>query len=355
MSNPLRMHDGLKRAMTTLALAFFCTSFVPMSFAQDFDFSDTDSSTEDTFNFTEETPADKPKEPEFVMPNNGKPVNLVFFEPVDATEQKTLDALTDAVIEHMAGELFDDSDTVKAVPILTKLNAMDANARFECVNGETPKCLTDMAKEYNAANIIVGRIYNDDPARPRITLDLIEVATNSNKNFVQFETQPRLRKQEKDLGSALANLFNKEMPAIDTLLGSGVVEESNPLPLGQMISGIVIGVVALAAVGVGIKYGLDAKNYDKKITDAIKENKNSSAVFGAVDSQLKAKKYSDDADKASMIANVLYASGAVLAVVSVILFLVRPEQNEDLYGTSDLYLSPGFSKDGGGMVAGFKF
>ncbi|MFA5623495.1 MAG: hypothetical protein WC966_00345 [Bradymonadales bacterium] len=353
MSNPFGMRDGFKRALSVMALTFFCTSFVPLTVAQDFDFSDSDAS--DTFNFTEDSELEAPTKPEFTMPNNGKPVSMVFFEPVGDTEQKHLDSLSDAIVDHMSKELFDDMDAVVALPIIDNLNAMDSNTRFDCVNGDTPSCLTDMAKEYNADYIIVGRFYNDEPSRPRITLDLIEVKTNSNKNFVQFDTQPRLRRQEKDLGSALANLFNKEMPAIDTLLGSGRVEESNPLPLGQMISGIIIGVAALGAIGVGVKFGLDAKKNDDKVKKAIKENKASGATFGSVSSQLDAKKYSDDAEKAAMIANVMYASGAVLAVVSVILFLIRPEQNEDIYGAKDLYISPVFTEDGGGIGAGFRF
>ena len=64
-----------------------------------------------------------------------------------------------------------------------------------------------------------------------------------------------------------------------------------------------------------------------------------------------------DYDKASdyaMIANILYASGAVLAVVSAILFLVRSDKDEDIFA-NELYISPTVDSEGGGVVAGFTF
>ena len=93
MSNPFRKTSALKRLLSILVLVAFSFTFSPVAMAQgDFDFSDDAGG---DFDFSDDTPS-KPLdlEKKFVMPNNGKPVNLVFFEPVDGTPQKTLDRLT---------------------------------------------------------------------------------------------------------------------------------------------------------------------------------------------------------------------------------------------------------------------
>ena len=86
MSNPFRKTSALKRLLSILVLVAFSFTFSPVAMAQgDFDFSDDAGG---DFDFSDDTPS-KPLdlEKKFVMPNNGKPVNLVFFEPVDGIFQ----------------------------------------------------------------------------------------------------------------------------------------------------------------------------------------------------------------------------------------------------------------------------
>ena len=77
MSNPFRKTSALKRLLSILVLVAFSFTFSPVAMAQgDFDFSDDAGG---DFDFSDDTPS-KPLdlEKKFVMPNNGKPVNLVF-------------------------------------------------------------------------------------------------------------------------------------------------------------------------------------------------------------------------------------------------------------------------------------
>ncbi|MBQ9395313.1 MAG: hypothetical protein IJU23_07320 [Proteobacteria bacterium] len=362
MSNPFRKADALRRFFAILVIITFSFSFCPAAMAQgDFDFSD-DSGDDvggNDFDFADDTPPTPLQlDKKFVMPNNGKPVNLVLFDPVDGTPQRTLDQLTEATVDLLKDEKYAQYDSVEGIPIEEKLAAM-GDDRFDCLND--PVCITDMGREIGAANIIIGTISTEGQERPQVTLDLYEVSTSSKKNSIFFETQNRLRKQEQDISGALIRLFNIDTGDIDSLLTKRQVEESAPLPLGQLISGIVVGVVALGAIGTGIYFGVTAKKIDSDVGDAIEFNrvrKENAEDFNAVKSEGKTQvSVKDDYDKASkyaMIANIMYASGAVLAVVSVILFLVRSDKNDDIFA-NDLYISPSIGQDGAGVVTGFSF
>lgn len=363
MSNPFHRTSRLKHFLAMVVLLMFTFSFSPLALAQGaFDFTDEDDGTEDSnensFDFVDETPTPLNLEETFVMPSGNKPINLVFFEPVDATPEKTLDSLTEAMIEQLKDARYGDNDTVKAVPVLQKLDAMSADDRSNCI--EDAACLADIGRELGVANIVMGRIYTEFRERPQVTLDLIDVASSTNKNSIYFDTQARLRKQEQDISGALLRLFNIDTGSIDSLLGKAVVEESAPLPLGQMIGGIVVGVVGLGAIGAGIYFGLEANKYDDKVKKAIKANEaikdlTTGGHYGTVDNQLQAKKDYDKASNYAMIANILYASGAVASVVSVILFLVRSDKDDDLFSGNDLYISPAIQEGGAGIAAGFSF
>lgn len=351
MSNPFRKTSALKRLLSILVLVAFSFTFSPVAMAQgDFDFSDDAGG---DFDFSDDTPS-KPLdlEKKFVMPNNGKPVNLVFFEPVDGTPQKTLDRLTEATLEQLKGEHYAQYDSVEGIPVLEKLGQMDSDERLTCVDDAA--CLANIGHDIGAANIIVGRIYTENREQPQITFDLIDVYTSTNKNSIYFDTQSRLRKQEQDISGALLRLFNIDTGSIDTLLTKREEVKAPPLPLGQLVSGIVLGVVALGAIGTGIYFGVEAGNYDDKVSDAIKANKDKNNAYGSMKTQRATKKDYDKASDYAMIANILYASGAVLAVVSAILFLVRSDKDEDIFA-NELYISPTVDSEGGGVVAGFTF
>lgn len=359
MSNPFRKASALKRLFSLLVIVTFTLSFTPIASAQgDFDFSDDTGSegevSSDDFNFSEETPEPLNLEKSFTMPNNGKPVNLVIFEPVDGTPQKTLDQLTEATVEQLKDEKYAQYDSVEGVPVIEKLSKMSEDERITCV--DDPTCIANIGREIGAANVLIGRIYTENRDKPQITFDLIEVSTSSNKNSIYFDTQNRLRKQEQDISGALIRLFNIDTGSIDSLITQRQVEESAPLPLGQLIGGIVVGVVALGAIGTGIYFGLTAKDLDGQVKDIMKANENKDASFAELSGkhQRDAKKKADDASKDAMLANIFYASGAVLAVVSVILFLVRSDKDEDIFA-NDLYVSPALGDNGGGVVAGFSF
>lgn len=363
MSNPFRKAGFVKRLISLLAIVAMTLSLSPVASAQDFDFSD-DGGGDDfnfddgsgDFNFDDETPPPIDLSKKFVMPNNGKPVNLVFFDKVDETPEKTLDQLTESTLELLKDEKYAQYDSVEAIPIEEKLKAMAEDERIDCL--AAPECLAAMGKEIGAANIIIGRIYTTGREKPAISLDLIDVESASQKNTIYFETQSRLRKQEQDISGALIRLFNIDTGDLSALLAQREVEDSAPLPLAQLISGIAVGVVALGAIGTGIYFGLEANNLDDKVKKAMKANEavlGTSGAWGTVDSQQKAKDNHDKASDYAMLANIMYAGGAVLAVVSVILFLVRPDKEEDIFA-NELYVTPAVDTNGnGGVVAGFTF
>ena len=309
----------------------------------------------------EPAPLTTPKEPEFEMPNSGKPINLVFFEKIatENTEQRTLDMLTEALVKHM--QEFEEYDTAKAVPVIKKLDEMTTEDRENCIY--TPGCIAGIGRELGVANIVIGKIQTENLPRPKISLDLIETNTATMKNFIEFETQPRLGTQERDLKPAVYSLYGKKIAEVSDLIHADAATMDNSLPLAQLISGIAVGVVGLAAVGVGIKFGLDAKNADEKVKKAINANKNvlKNKSFAEYDTlagkrQSNAKKFKDDAKRNAMIANILYATGGVAAAVSLILFLVHPDSTADTpYAQSEPYITPGITDDGAGVFAGFRF
>ena len=355
MASTLFKAGFFKRLLSLLVLVTFNLTLSPVAMAQGaFDFTD-DSA--DDFNFSDDTP----QQPlnlgkTFEMPNNGKPVNLVIFTPVDDTPETTLEQLTESTVDQLKAEAYAQYDSVEGIPITEKLNAMSADERMNCV--EEPACLAGMGRDIGAANIVVGRIYTTGRDQPQISFDLIEVSTAVNKNSIFFDTQSRRRKQEQDIGGALLRLFNIDTGNISDILVAKPAEESASIPTAQLVSGIVVAVVAAGAIGAGIYFGLEAKDNDDKLKKVIDANR--SAVgqgnFDTLKHQNDAKDYKDKAEQNAMIANILYATGAVAAVVSVILFLVRSDKDEDLFAThEDLYVSPAVTNDGGGVVAGFSF
>ncbi len=366
MSNPFHKTSRLKHLFSILVLVAFTFSFIPIASAQgDFDFADDEEMGGGDFDFADDTPAPLDLSEHFVMPNNGKPVNLVFFEPVDETPEKTLDNLTEATLDALKGDMYSEYDSVKGIPVLQKLSTMSADDRMMCI--DDPECMANIGAEIGAANIVVGRIYTVGRDQPSVTLDLIDVNARQTKNSIYFDTQSRLRKQEQDIKGALIRLFGIKLD--DIKIKTDVVEESAPLPTGQLVGGIVMGVVALAAVGTGAYFGYEAKQLEDKAADAIKANESITAdeVMNASDTKIYDEKLSgknqrkakDNYDKAkdyAMIADILYASGAVCAIVSVILFLVRTEKSDDIFAKHDVFVSPSVTTDGnGGVVAGFSF
>ena len=366
MSNPF--HKSRRILLSMLMLVAFSFSFAPTAFAQ-FDFSDDEGDDSsmggDDFDFADESPAPLDLSEHFEMPNNGKPVNLVIFEPVDGTPEKTLNNLTEATVDALKDAKYAEYDSVKGIPVMQKLDTMSADDRMMCI--DDAECMANIGAEIGAANIVIGRIYTEGRDRPYVTLDLIDVANRVNKNSIYFDTQQRLRKQEQDISGALIRLFNIDTGSLDSLLGQRVVEDTNPLPTGQLVSGIVVGVVGLAAIGTGIYFGLQAKDYEGKAKDAAAANEairnldktgttNYDSLYAAGQTQRQAKDNLDKAKDYAMIANILYASGAVAAVVSVILFLVRSDKDEDLFANHEPYVAPAVGADGnGGIVAGFSF
>ncbi len=365
MLSPFAAKSPLRSILTIFVLLAFCLSFVPPALAQDFDFTDDGTSEEgssddDTsFDFTDGTsPEDnKPVEPDFQMPDGSKPIIVAFFEPGDSTPKRRTDALAEAVVKHLGD--FEEYDSVIAVPILRKLEAMSEDERFDCAGGSNPACIADMGKEINAKYVIIGRIQTEGVTIPHIYLELIDTATGTVTKITDFDTQPRLRSQEKDLKPAVYSLFNKKVADIDEILKGTRVQADNGLPLGQLVSGIVIGVLALGSIGAGIYFGLDAKDKDDQVKKAIDDNRKAKLAdvnYDGLKHQKKVKKIKDEAQQSAMIANILYAGGAVLGVVSLVLFLVRSDADEDLFASQpDLYVTPAISEEGGGVIAGFRF
>jgi len=358
MSNPFHKASLIKHLLSILVLVTFSLSFAPLGFAQGaFDFTDDDGGDDGGFDFVDTPPAPLNLNEVFVMPTSGKPVVLVFFEPVDGTPQRTLDNLTEAAIDQI--KRFDEYkkdnpgvefDAVKAIPVLERLGRMSADERFMCL--DDADCVAGMGREIGVAYIVVGSIRTENVQSPPVELHLFEVATATKKNSHFFSTEARTRKQQQDMGGAILRLFNIKLPDFEPTPVADV--ESAPLPLGQMIGGIVVGVVGLAAVGTGIYFGLEAKKYDQKVKDAIRDNED--GEYGSVDNQLTAKANHDKAKDYAMIANILYATGAVAAVVSVILFLVRSDKDDDFFAQHKLYIAPSADQNGGGgVVAGFSF
>ena len=238
-----------------------------------------------------------------------------WFDPADSTEDKILDRLTDALVEHL--NTFDDYDAVIGLPVKMELDEMSWEERDACVYD--PACLAELAKPMGISKVLVGRIMIDGMPRPNISLELIDVQTASLENVISFDSSPRLAGQKKELKPAAYRLFNKELKTENDLLSNKGPRETKEAEMstGQLIAAISTGVAGVALIGTGAYFGLEASS----IHDDLVSKKDSNEI-----TQKDAQKKLDDAQSNAVLANVFYGIGGVAAVVSVVLFIVRPQR-----------------------------
>jgi len=332
------------QGLVLLATLLLVGTWSVMASADDFDFSDTGDD-DGGFDFTEPVKT-RPEEPAFVMPSGDKPIIMAFFDPVDSTDPKTLERLNEALVGHLTE--FEDYDTVIAVPIMKALAQMDFE-RDACVYDAA--CISGLARDLGVAKVVIGRIQTEGLGRPKISLEAFDVETAALENYLEFETAARLRSQEKELRPAAYKLFNRQIVGGDeSLLSRRRMQVDRSLPTWQLVTSISSGVAGLALIGVGIKFGLDAKDYEDQVISGKKK--------GSI-SQVKAQSLLNDAKDASVLANVMYGVGGVAAAVAILMLVIRPgdELAEDQYQRSgyDLYLQPTFGAEGAGFVGGVRF
>jgi len=304
----------------------------------------------DDFDFSDTTnPDDKGKAAaNVVMPSGDKPIIAAFFDPVDETDPRVLDRLSDALLQHLAE--FEDFDTVTGIIVKSELDGMDAEKRESCI--ADPACVSGLAKEFSLSKVVIGRISTVGLERPRISLDVIDVPTGAMENFIEFEASPRVKGQEKELRPAAYKLFNRKLP-LDPVAGDssgkGKKSEGGGLPTGQLIGAIGAGVAGMALVGVGVKFGLDATSIEDEIT----KGRGNGMTQKAAQTKLA------EAQDAAVLSNVFYGLAGVAVATGVVLILIRPGEeladDQNQRSEVDFWVNPVLSTEGAGVMGGVRF
>lgn len=311
----------------------------------DFDFTDDEDAGGGDFDFTDEVGSGTDTDPGVTikMPDGSKPIIVAWFDPVDSTDARVINRLTDAMVEHL-GE-FTDYDVVSGIVIKQELDRMSMDERDGCVNDAT--CVAALAKKLNITKVVVGRIQTDGVDRPRIYLDLIDVETGALENFIEFESSPTVQGQTRELRPASYKLFNRRLPDAGTNTLTTQSVDRPWIGTGQLVASIATGVVGVALIGTGAAFGVMASDLEAEVEKG----------RGGTMTQKTAVSKLDEAQTNATIANVMYGVGGVAIAAAVVILLVRPgdEIDETASSAVDFYISPSIGAEGGGLVSGFRF
>jgi hypothetical protein len=224
----------------------------------------------------------------------------------------------------------------------SKVNAGLAERDAESCIKET-LCLSSVGRDAGVGRILIGRINKTDSGY-RLDLEYFDV---TDKLFMRYKTVD-------ELGSFSAAIKAVE-PAMKELFdvrefGGPKVVDTEDTGIVQTVFAYTTAGLALACLGGGIVYGMDASAQEKEVTD-------NPSSFSQRSAQLKL----NEASNTATTANIFYALGVAFGLTSVLLFTidfgsdVDESEEEVFFRPGNLQLAPAVAADGFGVGASFSF
>lgn len=279
--------------------------------------------------------------------------------PVDETAEETpqeVDKGLTAVVAPPVPSMSSDEraelqealqEAVKVVKNLETTGPSKVNAGLEERDAEScikeTLCLSSVGRDAGVGRILIGRISKTDSGY-RLDLEYFDV---TDKLFMRYKTVD-------ELGSFSAAIKAVE-PAMKELFdvrefGGPKVVDTEDTGIVQTVFAYTTAGLAVACLGGGIVYGMDASAQEKEVTD----NPSSFSQRGA---QLKL----NEASNTATTANIFYALGVAFGLTSVLLFTidfgsdVDESEEEVFFRPGNLQLAPSVAADGFGVGASFSF
>jgi hypothetical protein len=205
-------------------------------------------------------------------------------------------------------------------------------------------CLSSVGRDAGVGRVLLAHVSKTDSGY-RLDLELFDV---TDKLFLKYKTV-------NDLGSFSAAISAVE-PALKDLydvreFGGPKVVDNEDTGIVQTVFAYTTAGLALACIGGGIVYGMDASAQEKEVTDK-------PGSFTQRQAQIKL----NDASNTGTTANIFYALGVAFGLTSVLLFTIdfgsdvdESETEEVFFQPKNLQLTPSVSAQGVGFGASFSF
>ncbi len=229
------------------------------------------------------------------------------------------------------------------------LPELDLRGPEECV--KEPICLANAGEDAGADLLLVGRIVPEGSA-VRLTIDLFDTR---EKLFLASDKS----RSPRDLGGAMedAEPLIKNVFEIRELEEGPIIEDDSNAALVQSIFAYSTAGLAVACIGGGIVFGLDAQAQSDAVVNA---EKNDAGRY-TTQTQAQAQQGFQNAQATATTANVFFGLGVALAATSAALFVidfggdVASEGELNDRRRSQLRVAPAVSPDGVGAAASFRF
>lgn len=297
--------------------------------------------------------------PLYAQDDEGMEFGVEEVDPVDKAAEETPQAVDKELVAVVAAPVSSMSSEERrelqdameeGVKVVKNLNTTGpakvleglADREVETCIKET-LCLSSVGRDAAVGRILMGRISKDDKGY-RLDLDYFDV---TDKLFIKYKTVDGL--------GSFSDAIKAVQPALKELFdvrefGNTKFVDNEDTGIVQTVFAYTTVALALACIGGGVVYGMDAADQEKAIVD------NPSNY-----SQKKAQIALNEASNTATTANIFYGLGVAFGLTSVLLFTIDfgsdvDESEEEVFlHPNRLQLTPSVSADGFGVGAVLSF
>ena len=263
----------------------------------------------------------------------------------------TNNILDPRVADELSFQLVDELGTipvVEAVPndeLRDEFEVMGTELAGECAFD--PVCLGRVGWDIGLDQVVVGRAAPSRDGLLSFTLDLVDLESRSVLRYRSVEVEDSVPALSAALTTQLPLLFEIRETNDDIITGP-----TGP-STGQVVAAWSSLGLGVAALGVGVFFGLEASSLEDDVVNGALRDENVYAM-----TQVEARAQLDDAEDKALLSNIFLGTGVALIGVSVLLFLITPgsdiDENAELEARFDLP-SVGPTADGWGVTTGMRF
>lgn len=328
--------DSLRRlGLSALMMVLFAFPGAAMAQDDDMNFGEEEGTeTTDDFKF-EEDEGTAAKDPA----KKGKEMAVVAV-PSEALEPEQLKQLQATMMSSMSEvKKYDPTGPARIMPLL------EENDAETCVRDQL--CLGSVGKEAGLSYVFMIRVTKEE-AGYRMAVDLFDI---QDKLFVKTKTYDQL--------SSFDDVIETVLPAVRSTFDIRVAQQDDNIGKEagrgtiQTVFAYTTAVLAVACVGGGVYYGMEASSQADEVKNSKKNTDGRYESLTQKDARIK----TQDAQSTATTANVFYGLGVALGAASVALFVIDfgsdVDQDEE-YG-SKLQIVPSIGPNSVGVGTMWRF
>lgn len=283
---------------------------------------------EDDFSFDEPEPTPPPAPTVTTPPPSAERRVTALVVPSGPLQPQAAEALTAEILEILPSLEGRSLQVRSNQGLRDEFEIMGSELAFECAFD--PVCLGRYGRELGLDEILVGRAHVAASGQWEVTINRVQTSNNAIISYRFFSTDSRVNAVSDALPNQIRVLYGLRPERTRD------VEESSGR-WQRTVAWSTLGASAVA-LGLGTYFGLQASSLD----DDLMSTPRLPGGDGELVYQRSQRDAQADIDKArsqAALANVMFATGAGLAAVSTVFFLVRPGSDIDF--DADLVQAPG--------------